>query len=265
MPKAPSILLINPWITDFAAYDYWTKPLGLLLLGALLREGGCGVAFIDCLDRYDPSGTRDPDLIAGVDRRYGTGKYPRMRIPKPAVYADVPRHYHRYGIHPDSLLRQLKASEQPDLIWVTSMMTYWYPGVQQTIRVIREVFPETPVWLGGIYARLCAEHARRTSGAHDIITGSQESLPDKIAAATGFCLRNRRAWAHFEASPLAGMGSALPTHLRAAADQPGMYFQVSVLCCGNAPAGMAKAKRRGDLWGNPEMASRFRRGGFCLL
>ncbi len=201
MPKAPSILLINPWITDFAAYDYWTKPLGLVLLGALLREGGCGVAFIDCLDRHDPSGTRDPDLIAGVDRRYGTGKYPRMRIPKPAVYAGVPRHYHRYGIHPDSLLRQLKASEPPDLIWVTSAMTYWYPGVQQTIRVIREVFPETPVWLGGIYARLCADHARRTSGAHDIITGSQESLPDKIAAATGFCLRNRRAWAHFEASP----------------------------------------------------------------
>jgi len=27
------ILLINPWIYDFAAYDLWVKPLGLLSLG----------------------------------------------------------------------------------------------------------------------------------------------------------------------------------------------------------------------------------------
>jgi len=27
-----NILLINPWIYDFAAYDFWMKPLGLLTL-----------------------------------------------------------------------------------------------------------------------------------------------------------------------------------------------------------------------------------------
>jgi len=26
------ILLINPWVHDFAAYDFWLKPLGLLYL-----------------------------------------------------------------------------------------------------------------------------------------------------------------------------------------------------------------------------------------
>jgi hypothetical protein len=31
MPK--TILLINPWIYDFAAFDFWTKPLGLLQIG----------------------------------------------------------------------------------------------------------------------------------------------------------------------------------------------------------------------------------------
>ena len=201
MSKAPGILLINPWITDFAAYDYWTKPLGLLLLGSLLREGGCGVALIDCLDRHDTATSQYPEIIPGVHRRYGTGKYPRMRIPKPEAYAGMPRHYYRYGIHSESFRRQLMAVERPDLVWVTSMMTYWYPGVQQTIRTIREVFPETPVWLGGIYARLCTDHARRTSGASDIITVSQEGLPERIAAATGFRPTNSRAWAHFEASP----------------------------------------------------------------
>jgi hypothetical protein len=34
------ILLINPWIHDFAAYDFWLKPLGLLYLGGLLRQNG---------------------------------------------------------------------------------------------------------------------------------------------------------------------------------------------------------------------------------
>ena len=32
--KFPHILLVNPWIHDFAAYDFWAKPLGLLTLGA---------------------------------------------------------------------------------------------------------------------------------------------------------------------------------------------------------------------------------------
>ena len=32
---APHILLVNPWIHDFAAYDFWAKPLGLLVLAAL--------------------------------------------------------------------------------------------------------------------------------------------------------------------------------------------------------------------------------------
>ena len=33
------ILLVNPWITDFAAYDLWAKPLGLLYAGAFLTAG----------------------------------------------------------------------------------------------------------------------------------------------------------------------------------------------------------------------------------
>lgn len=106
------------------------------------------MTLIDCLDRHDPFTTQHPEIIP-VHRRYGTGKYPRVRIGKPPAYAGMPRHYYRYGIHPGSFRQQLMAVEQPALIWVTSMMTYWYPGVQETIRVIREVFPITPVWLGG--------------------------------------------------------------------------------------------------------------------
>jgi len=45
-----TLLLVNPWIHDFAAYDFWVRPLGLLVLASLLRESGCGVRLVDCLD-----------------------------------------------------------------------------------------------------------------------------------------------------------------------------------------------------------------------
>ena len=171
MSKAPFVLLINPWITDFAAHDLWTKPMGLLVLAALLREGGCGVGLIDCLDRRDPFTNSHPDILPGKDKKFGTGKYPRMRLPKPAPYSDFPRYFYRHGIHPESFRRKLLEIGKPDLIWITSIMTYWYPGVLEAVRMAREIFPGVPVWLGGIYARLCPGHAERQSGADRIITG----------------------------------------------------------------------------------------------
>lgn len=199
--RAPLILLVNPWIVDFAAYDLWAKPLGLLHLASLLREGGCGVAFIDCTHRHDGSSTRHPELIPGVDRRFGTGKYARVPIPKPEALSEIPRRYYRYGIHRDRLLERLKDLERPDLIWVTSLMTYWYPGVQETIRAVRHVFPDVPVWLGGVYAKLCPEHAGRFSGADEVVNDPPALLPLKIEAQTGYPLRNPTRWMHFRDWP----------------------------------------------------------------
>lgn len=201
MSKAPFILLVNPWIMDFAAYDLWAKPMGLLMLGSLLRQGGCGVAFVDCLARHDPDTERAPGVLPGTDRKHGTGKYNRMRVAKPEVFRDFPRYYYRYGIHPESLRTHLSELPAPDLIWVTSTMTYWYEGVKETIAILREVFPEVPVWLGGIYATLCTAHARRESGADKVVTCPQGELPAHIRAATGFDLSNRRRWEHFGMSP----------------------------------------------------------------
>ena len=49
-------------------------------------------------------------------------------------------------------------------------MTYWYPGVFETIRELKAAFPKTPLILGGIYARLCTRprpgSQRRGPGRH---------------------------------------------------------------------------------------------------
>ena len=181
-PHAPHILLINPWIHDFAAYDFWAKPMGLLTIAAILKAHGIPVSYIDCLNRFHPRAPRTDPLA-----RYGRGPYLKTQIPKPLKLHDVPRNFCRYGIKPLWLMEDLQKLPQPDLVLVTSLMTYWYPGVRETIENIRLVFPRSPIVLGGIYARLCPDHARSHTGAdHVAIEPAETHLMDLVEMFTGY-------------------------------------------------------------------------------
>ncbi|NPU99927.1 MAG: radical SAM protein [Brevinematales bacterium] len=147
------ILLVNPHIEDFAAYDHFSKPLGLLRLAAYLKPG-FDLHFIDAMNRSHPG-------LAGMKfRDNGTGHFYKTFIPKPAQLSDIPRRFKRYGL-PDGLFRAALRDTpfRPDYIFITSAMTYWYTGVVYTIGLIREVFADTPIVLGGIYPSLMPEHA----------------------------------------------------------------------------------------------------------
>lgn len=179
---APHILLINPWIHDFAAYDVWAKPLGLLYLAAILRAHGFRVSYVDCLDRFHPNSPK-----TDVHQRNGRGPYLKTSLPNPAGLEDIPRHFSRYGIWPSWLRQDLSSLARPDLILVTSLMTYWYPGVVETIAVVKEFFPSTPLWVGGIYATLCQEHAETHLSADRVLPGAVEAqLVPLVAECTGF-------------------------------------------------------------------------------
>lgn len=177
-PHSPHILLVNPWIHDFAAYDFWAMPLGLLTLAGILRDHGARVSYLDCLDRFHPAAASKPS----PPQRCGRGPYRKTVIPKPPGLADIPRHYCRYGLPPEQVRSDLAALETPDLVLVTSLMTYWYPGVREVISLIRSVFPAVPVALGGIYATLCPEHAQRVCGADRVVTGPGEAAVLELAA-----------------------------------------------------------------------------------
>lgn len=185
---SPHILLVNPWITDFSAYNFWVKPLGLLSLASHFREYGFRVTLIDCLD-YDCK-----------TKKYGDGKFFKTAVQKPAPLCPIPRHYSQYGIPDEILLKRLSSlEERPDLIGVTSGMTYWYPGVFKLIEILKGFFGEVPVILGGIYATLCHDHAQKYSGA-DIVfkNGDEGEIVKQLSELTGFPLQpsdteNRRA------------------------------------------------------------------------
>lgn len=177
----PEILLVNPWIHDFAAYDLWAKPLGLLVMASRLRREGWEPRLLDCLDPDHPA--MEPVKV----KVYAHGSFSRSPIPKPEALAHVPRSYSRYGVHPEIIEQDLMSIRTPRAILVTGLMTYWHTGVRETILLLKKVFPGTPVLLGGVYASLLPDHARQHSGADEVVTGPGEaSLAQALQRHTGF-------------------------------------------------------------------------------
>ena len=171
--KKPRLLLINPWIYDFTAYDFWSKPLGLLSVASLLRKMGYQIDFIDCMDRYDKELLKIQNRISPENNQDGTGPFYKTNIPKPAILQHIPRNYSRYGMTEDIFCEKIKQIKKPDAVLVTSIMTYWYPGVFRVIELVKKHFPDCPVILGGIYATLCYEHAVNLSGADFVLKNHQ--------------------------------------------------------------------------------------------
>jgi radical SAM superfamily enzyme YgiQ (UPF0313 family) len=166
-------LLVNPWIYDFSAYDFWNKPLGLLYLASLLRLNGVDVFFVDCLDHYPAHSHLKCACSKPKRKSTGEGSYSRQLIPKPDFLRGIRRNFYCYGITPYHFLKSLKSMPVPDIVMITSMMTYWYPAVFATVRLVHQSFPGVPVVLGGSYVTLCPEHASH-SGAEFILPGPAE-------------------------------------------------------------------------------------------
>jgi hypothetical protein len=70
---------------------------------------------------------------------------------------------------------------KPDLIYVTSLFTWAWRAVWTSVRYYKRIFPDTEVWLGGIYASLLPRHAE-ISGADQIYTGIFEEAENLMPA-----------------------------------------------------------------------------------
>ncbi len=188
--KQSRLLLLNPWIHDFAAYDFWLRPTGLLYLASRLRRWGFEVHYIDCLDRYNPRLLERQKRSSPRGKPDGRGKFHREEIPKPPILREIPRRYGRYGVPPDIILEELASVPKPSAVLVTSSMTYWYPGVQETIAMARKVFPGVTIILGGTYATLTPDHARVHSGADYVVEGRDvDHLKRILEGITGEAIR----------------------------------------------------------------------------
>ena len=157
------VLLINPSIYDFAAYSFWSSPLGLLYIGSILRKNGAELTLVDCMRVVETKRKAD-----------GRAPFVKEKVLKPEALKGVRRHYRRYGISRETLSGELSCIDRPDLVLITSIMTYWYPGTKEAVEAAREVFPGSRIVVGGIYPSLCDEQARQQLRMADLIVKHNE-------------------------------------------------------------------------------------------
>ena len=167
----PKILLVQPPIYDFAAYDFWIKPLGLLNVAGCLR-GKADFILFDYLDRLHPfySGRTDfkPD-------QWGRGRFYNERIPNPPCLEKIPRFYHRFGIPRKFFIDYLNTKRNFDFVFIETTMTYWYPAVSEVIEDVRNINPAAKIVLGGNYVTICPDHAKKLGA--DLVIQTNELTP----------------------------------------------------------------------------------------
>jgi excisionase family DNA binding protein len=114
---------------------------------ATLRSAGYDVAFLDAVTKR------------------------RQQTRKPKELEKTEGGYYRYGLGDKEYKAMLMEYTEPQVILITSSMTFRWHSVRDCIALTKEVFPDVPVVLGGIYATLAYEHAKENSGADFVIQG----------------------------------------------------------------------------------------------
>ncbi len=169
--KQPVALLIYPPVYDFALYDLYLKPLGLLRIARWLQAGGWSVRVVNALDYHDP---RTASLLGMPKRKAdGTGKFFRRPIPCPEHLFPLRRRFSRYGVAREALEERIgtDCSTVPDIALISSGMTYWYLGVEEVVDSLRRRYPRVPIVVGGIYASLLPDHCMKKIGPDYVVEG----------------------------------------------------------------------------------------------
>jgi radical SAM superfamily enzyme YgiQ (UPF0313 family) len=153
---AVKVVLVNPPIYDFAAFDFWLKPYGLLRLAGALKNAGHSVKLFDFTDK---DSFREELGFRGKTDNYGRGKLPHKIIQTPPVLRRIRRRFKRYGL-PSEYFEKVLKEWQPDAVFLTCTMTYWYPGLQEVAQTVRKILPSAYIALGGQYSAILPEHAQ---------------------------------------------------------------------------------------------------------
>jgi len=182
------ILLVNPWIHDFAAFDLWSVPMGLLIISSFLKSNGIETTLIDLTDIFFDENFLGENPPKNPKRKMGKGHYEKTEIEKPEFLKWFKRRFKRYGVQKEKAIRAfeiVKRDFQPDFIMVSIRMTYWYTGGIETIEIIKEIFPDIPIIAGGTYITLLPEHAKNKLKADFFIIGEIEKNIKTLSQITG--------------------------------------------------------------------------------
>src|SRR5882724_10990290 len=166
--SADRILLINaPVIESRYQWVRWNQPLDLLKLGTFLKtEIGCDVKLYDFMLPLGGKVTR-------------AASKPEGRIESNAHSFNLWR-YGKSDAEFSSWLDHVTTQWRPTQIWITSLTSYWWKGLSNTIARLKNRFEDIPIVLFGRYPRLEESHARSHSFA-DVLINDQFELSNYTA------------------------------------------------------------------------------------
>ena len=157
------VLVVNPWIYDFTAFNLWARPVGILKFLRLLQIHNIEFKYLDMMD-YSSFLEEIPKELGNIKTKSnGTSSYVREEVEKPVEYSNIKRHYYRFGLGRKFLFQELEDFSNIKFIVINSMMTYWYRSTIEIIDLLKERFPNSKIICGGIYPTLMKEHIKKNS------------------------------------------------------------------------------------------------------
>jgi hypothetical protein len=146
--------------------------MGLLKIGAYLKEKGEHVELLDCSIPARLSNTggnlKTYYKHAPFVRMVKCGNYEQEGISKGQKY---------YGL-PHRLIEQRIKAAQPTEIWIGSGLTYYWESVRDIAITAKRIYPDVPVLLGGIYPTLYPKHSADNIPADFIQVGPMDDIDD---------------------------------------------------------------------------------------
>jgi radical SAM superfamily enzyme YgiQ (UPF0313 family) len=134
--------------------------MGLLIISGFLKSHGYNITLLDCLDRTHIALQKYKGTLPRT-KENGSGKYLAEDIQVPESLEAVPRKYKRYGIPFNLTEDYLRELPRPGLIMVSSLMSYWWESTRDMINLVKKIFPEVPIFAGGLYPSTYPEHCER--------------------------------------------------------------------------------------------------------
>lgn len=178
---------------DTQYWERWSLPHGLLKVGTYLKKNGYQTKLIDCLagDESRKVRMKKKSIVrigSTVEKRF---LYDHVLQPNEKIkyifgknIAELEQELIRIK-QENSPFDSLRSEDsrrfpQPDEIWITSIMSYWWESSRDCILACKKHFPNAKIRLGGIYPTLAPEHAKKKLGLDNpkVIRGEELGLFD---------------------------------------------------------------------------------------
>ena len=155
LANSEKVLLINPPIYDTRLpWSHWVQPTSLLKLGTYLKRQGIQTRLLDIIH-------------LGYTKRIKRRRLNILNVDGLSVSK------WRYGLPEPNFRRHLEGLRKegwtPDSVTIRCFTTFWWEGAREAVEMVKEVFPDTTVFLTGAYVALAEGHAQTHSGASHFI------------------------------------------------------------------------------------------------